>query len=82
MRPRLTPGWDLAIKLVIVALAVCVFVAIATACRPDAPNPPQERRDNGAYYRSCDDAPGPLKRGDRGYRPALDADGDGVACDG
>ena len=37
------------------------------------------------YYRNCDDAramgAAPLHRGAPGYRPELDADGDGVACE-
>ena len=37
------------------------------------------------YYRDCDDAramgAAPLHRGAPGYRPELDADGDGVACE-
>lgn len=37
------------------------------------------------YYRDCvaarDADALPLRRGDRGYRPPLDRDGDGVACD-
>jgi len=78
---RPTPGMDRAIAIVTVALILCVFIAIA-ACRSGAPGPNQERRDNGAYYRSCDDAPGPLRAGDPGYRRALDSDRDGVACDG
>ena len=37
------------------------------------------------YYASCADAraagAAPLRRGDPGYRPALDRDADGVACE-
>ncbi|MEV4343105.1 excalibur calcium-binding domain-containing protein [Actinoplanes sp. NPDC049596] len=33
------------------------------------------------YYATCDDAPGPLRTGQPGYRKALDRDGDGVACE-
>ncbi|MCJ2181347.1 excalibur calcium-binding domain-containing protein [Novosphingobium sp. 1949] len=37
------------------------------------------------YYRYCDDArlagTAPLHRGEPGYRPELDADGDGIACE-
>jgi micrococcal nuclease len=39
----------------------------------------------GALYRTCSEAraagAAPLHRGDRGYREALDGDGDGVACE-
>lgn len=37
------------------------------------------------YFRRCDDARAagvaPIRRGQPGYRPALDRDGDGVACE-
>lgn len=35
----------------------------------------------GLYYRTCADAPHQLLRGDPGYRPALDGNNDGVACE-
>lgn len=35
----------------------------------------------GPYYKTCADAPHRLLRGDPGYRPALDRDSDGVACE-
>lgn len=41
--------------------------------------------NSGAYYANCDEArrdgAAPLYRGDPGYRPALDRDDDGVACE-
>jgi hypothetical protein len=47
---------------------------------PIEPPPPAE-----AYYKNCDAAraagAAPLHRGEPGYRPALDRDGDGIACD-
>lgn len=50
------------------------------------PSKPAEPSDNGyAYYEDCDAAraagAAPLHRGDPGYRPELDRDGDGVACE-
>ena len=37
------------------------------------------------YYRNCDAARdsgvAPIRRGEPGYRPELDADGDGIACE-
>lgn len=33
------------------------------------------------YYATCAEAPGPVLAGEPGYRPALDRDGDGIACD-
>jgi hypothetical protein len=47
---------------------------------PPAPAPPAE-----VYYKNCAAAraagAAPLHRGDPGYRPALDRDGDGIACE-
>ncbi|MET9201572.1 excalibur calcium-binding domain-containing protein [Gordonia sp. ABSL49_1] len=38
-----------------------------------------------AYYKNCqaarDAGVAPLKKGDDGYRPGLDRDGDGIACE-
>ncbi|GAA1713645.1 hypothetical protein GCM10009793_09220 [Brachybacterium phenoliresistens] len=51
------------------------------------PTTPEEREDDGgsAYYKNCTAAreagAAPLYRGDPGYRPALDRDDDGVACE-
>ncbi|WP_103355102.1 thermonuclease family protein [Amycolatopsis sp. CA-128772] len=48
----------------------------------DAPAP---EPDHSAYYANCSAAKAagaaPLHRGEPGYRPALDRDGDGVACE-
>ncbi|ATY15908.1 hypothetical protein CU254_40135 [Amycolatopsis sp. AA4] len=48
----------------------------------DAPEPEQP---SSAYYKNCAAAKAagvaPLHRGDPGYRPALDRDGDGIACE-
>jgi hypothetical protein len=39
----------------------------------------------GTYYANCSEAraagAAPLRRGERGYRPAMDRDNDGVACE-
>lgn len=47
------------------------------------PNPPS--LSFGPYFRSCRDAQKAgvyaIRRDEPGYRPALDADGDGVACE-
>lgn len=41
--------------------------------------------DDSVYYNSCREAreagAAPLSRGEPGYRPGLDADGDGEACE-
>lgn len=40
---------------------------------------------DGPYYRNCDAARAagvaPIHQGEPGYRPALDADADGIACE-
>lgn len=47
-------------------------VTVAVTGQPEPPAP---------SYRRCEDAPGPLRRGDPGYSRLLDRDGDGVACE-
>lgn len=59
--------------------AVAKDVAVSQGImRANTPQP-------GAYYRYCADARAagvaPLRIGEPGYRPALDRDGDGVACE-
>ena len=51
---------------------------------PSAPARPQ-RQQGGIYYPNCDAAraagAAPIRRGEPGYRPALDRDNDGIACE-
>jgi len=51
---------------------------------PAEPATPETRQVT-TYYRYCSDARAagvaPLNRGDPGYRPELDADDDGIACE-
>ena len=53
----------------------------------DVTTPPEEAQpaDSSAYYANCAAARAagvaPLHRGDAGYAPRLDRDGDGVACE-
>ncbi|HEX6239089.1 MAG TPA: excalibur calcium-binding domain-containing protein [Acidimicrobiales bacterium] len=53
---------------------------------PPPPPPTSEPPDAGVHYRNCNQAralgAAPLHPGDRGYDPALDSNGNGVACDG
>ena len=55
--------------------------------QPQAPAPaqPQEPEPGGVYYRSCKEAKAagaaPLYQGEPGYRPGLDRDHDGIACE-
>lgn len=67
------------------------LIASVTVAGCDAPlgrggsPPPVTTLNHMTYYPDCDavhDADvEPLRRGDAGYRPPLDRDGDGVACD-
>ena len=47
--------------------------------------PTQEPDSAGTYYKTCAEAQAagaaPIRRGQPGYRAALDRDGDGVACE-
>ncbi|SMF49655.1 Excalibur calcium-binding domain-containing protein [Streptomyces sp. Amel2xC10] len=50
-----------------------------------APRPPSTPALSDVYYENCDEARAagvaPLHRGEPGYGPHLDRDGDGVACE-
>ena len=52
---------------------------------PDRQSSDPSRSGGGVYYKSCAQAraagAAPLNAGSPGYRPGLDRDGDGVACD-
>lgn len=54
----------------------------------DMMNPPAARSEltqHGSFYRTCrealQDSRANIRRGEPGYRPELDADGDGLACE-
>nr|WP_240049024.1 excalibur calcium-binding domain-containing protein [Parerythrobacter lutipelagi] len=55
------------------------------AARRSAPPARAESRGGQVYYANCDAVraagKAPLRRGDPGYRPALDRDSDGFACE-
>jgi Excalibur calcium-binding domain len=84
-RPEKTSGFGLSILLAGIALSVGIVL------RPGAENgtpilaASASSTNSSAYYRYCDEArsagAAPLYRGEPGYRPALDRDGDGVACE-
>ena len=52
---------------------------------PPTPTPTPRPAQSNVYYRNCDEAraagAAPIYRGEPGYRPALDRDGDGIACE-
>jgi len=55
------------------------------AVMPPTAKQSHETQSFSVYYRRCDDAraagAAPIRRGQPGYRPELDRDGDGVACE-
>ncbi|WP_067541624.1 excalibur calcium-binding domain-containing protein [Nocardia crassostreae] len=57
-----------------------VVAAIAAATVLGAPSAAAD-----VYYKNCSEAraagAAPILKGEEGYRPALDRDGDGVACE-
>lgn len=52
---------------------------------PQASRPPAGRSSDTTYFRNCSEARAAggvnIRRGEPGYRPALDRDNDGVACE-
>jgi hypothetical protein len=67
----------------LVALAGMVSLSLWIIVRDDGPQRDADSRS--VYYRRCDDAradgAAPMRLGEPGYRPGLDADRDGVACE-
>ena len=67
----------------LVMAAVGLLVAAGMDSDP-APSPTPS--SSTLYFKNCDAAraagPTPLQPGDPGYRPGLDRDGDGIACEG
>lgn len=53
--------------------------------RDPPPRPPAERSQGDVYFRNCSEARAAgrenIRRGQPGYRPDLDRDNDGVACE-
>nr|WP_230281895.1 excalibur calcium-binding domain-containing protein [Croceicoccus sp. Ery15] len=77
------------IKLALTA-AIAVALAITTVVqwidgRTDTSSQRFIHSETSVYYRYCSEAQNagaaPLYRGSPGYRPDLDADGDGIACE-
>nr|WP_246355380.1 excalibur calcium-binding domain-containing protein [Nocardioides ungokensis] len=66
---------------------VLVPVNVTAPSAPSTPSSPAAGGGTGGsvYYENCDAAraagAAPLHRGDPGYGPHLDGDGDGVACE-
>lgn len=66
------------------AAAFAAVYALAPAQRPSSlAGEPQA--DRSTYYPNCDSAraagAAPIHRGEPGYRPPLDRDDDGIACE-
>lgn len=70
-------------------MAALALVEMQTPTRPPRrdppPRPPAERPQGDVYFRNCSEARAAgredIRRGQPGYRPALDRDNDGVACE-
>ncbi|MEU8817221.1 excalibur calcium-binding domain-containing protein [Actinoplanes sp. NPDC048796] len=60
---------------------VTVAPATKPAAKPTTKPAAKPSTTKAVYYATCEDAPGPLRKGQPGYRKALDRDKDGVACE-
>lgn len=54
---------------------VIPFLLLLVACGP------KNDTESTPYYANCSQAPGPLASSSPGYRPELDRNNDGVACE-
>lgn len=80
---RFSPSQSrVALILTLMALCIPAFTAPADAQRRRGASRPASTT---VYYRNCTEARAagvaPIYRGQPGYRPALDRDNDGVACE-
>lgn len=69
----------------IAELEAAVAAAAAAPRQFVQPSAPQQKSAGSAYYQNCTAArqagAAPVRRGDPGYGPHLDRDGDGVGCE-
>lgn len=67
------------------ALALVVLLAAGEPAQDPPRRPARPAPRSEPYYANCDAAraagAAPIRRGEPGYRPALDRDNDGVACE-
>ena len=72
------------VTISMLAAAAALTTALAVPALANQPSPTASATQ--PFYRNCDEAraagAAPIRRGEPGYRPALDRDNDGVACDG
>jgi hypothetical protein len=79
---RLLEKWAAAL-----AIASFIFICLLLAAQFDwiSAGTPSRSGDTGTYYPDCAAAraagAAPIHVGEPGYRPELDADGDGTACE-
>ena len=75
-----TPEWHRSTKAM---TAMRLPASTATATASPAKKIPVEEAD--VYYKNCSEARAagvtPIHQGQPGYRPGLDRDGDGIACE-
>jgi len=71
-----------------IAAAIAVGIAGAPLAHADpstTTSPTTTTTGSGVYYKNCKAAcaagAAPIRRGQPGYRPELDRDGDGIACE-
>ena len=71
--------------VIAIAFAAAVFGSLLMLFRGDGSRSERISEYESVYYRRCADAradgAAPIKRGEPGYRPGLDADHDGIACE-
>lgn len=79
------PGGGLPVTVATSAAATPVQTTAPAAAPPPPAPPPPAGSTTEVYYANCSAAraagAAPIYRGQPGYRPALDRDGDGVACE-
>ena len=82
---RLSRGFARALRDIGLVAMGCVFGVAGTTFMEKAPGFDSGSAQRFVYYASCREAfldrAASIRRGEPGYRPELDADSDGIACE-
>ena len=81
-------GSQLAVGCILVAAVTWIATPQVTALWTSTTSSPEKNaeRERSVYYSGCNEAraagAAPMYRGQPGYRPGMDGDDDGIACEG
>ena len=72
-------------RIPVPAVAAMAFIAVYQLAPAAGPAPAESGEESDVYYPGCNSVraagEAPLYRGEPGYRPEMDGDDDGIACE-